>query len=205
MAKNWLDLFIEQVGKGEWMDAVKGAFPTKLKPNDLFTPAMSNVFRAFTLLKPSKVKYLVIGLDPYPNRDPKTLKDFATGVAFLVPEGVKQPTSLMNLRKGLFPADEPNLEKWSQDKGVLLINAALTIRREGKSGEHLADWKKFTVAVIRCVREKNPKAEIIALGVDAADVAKEALINCCIHPAAMNRDQNAYKAFWKAHGPLCEK
>ena len=176
---------------------LKGLFPYKFGPNSGLVPTNDEkgkyrFFRAFELVKPDAVNYLVIGQDPYP--DPHK----ATGVAFLVPEGVDDPTSLGNLRNRLFPAGVSDLEEWAHKEGVLLINAALTFESREKAKEHLAEWSKFIEAVIRCVREKKPDVEIIALGVAAADVAKKALIICNCHPAARGMSQK----MWKKCGPL---
>lgn len=203
----WEQLFKEQVGDSSaWLEVVQenSLFPPDIDPDTYdYTPARGNVFKAFAMLEPNKVKYLVIGQDPYPD------ESLATGVAFLVPRG-RQSTSLKKLKGKLFPDDEgADLEKWASDAGVLLINAALTTPKgEKAAGGHLNDWKEFTMAVIRCARRYSPNAEIIALGVPAGEVAKQAVISCCNHPAYVPKNQAEkakFDSFWETHGPLRAK
>ncbi len=209
----WLNEFLEATKGTEWatkLTAFLGSeeqlrllFPTDIEPEGSFTPTKGDdgkrrVFEAFRLLSPIDVEYLVIGLDPYPD------EKLATGVAFLVPEDSGKPTppSLKHLTECLFPKNEPNLVKWSQDNGVLLINAALTFPIGGKiSGAHLPDWTEFTKAIIRFLKMTKPDIEIIALGKDAANVAKEALIRCCIHPAARGLSKDRFREDWGDYGP----
>lgn len=58
-------------------------FPSDLDPDaGDYSPCADRVFKAFTVLKPSAVKYLVIGKDPYSH-----VSGNATGLAFLIPDG----------------------------------------------------------------------------------------------------------------------
>ena len=200
MAENWESLFVSQVGEGEWLDAVRSFFPKHIVPNNIYSPAMGDVFRAFTLLKPSQVKYVVIGLDPYP------YKKLATGVAFLVPKDNENepPQSLKFLMGTLFPNEEGvDLEQWATDKGVLLINAALTIPEGAtKSGEDLKAWKEFTKAVVRFLRKQKPDMDIIVFGQKAAKVAvTEASVRYCMHPAARGLSRDKFAELWGDYGP----
>lgn len=197
----WKELFKVQVGDSSaWLEVVQenSLFPPDIDPDTCdYTPARGNVFKAFAMLEPNKVKYLVIGQDPYPD------ESLATGVAFLVPKN-QTSESLERLRGTLFPPmeEESNLEQWSEDNGVLLINAALTFPKAGKSGDHLRYWRGFTRAVIRLLKKKRPEIEIIALGQKAANIAvTEALIKFCIHPTKRGVGRDEFKELWGSYGP----
>lgn len=199
----WATKLQEFLGSEEQL---RSLFPKRFGPGGDFSPKPDSknqcrVFRAFELVEPSKVQCLVIGLDPYPYAS-----GYATGVAFLVPKDTDPPNSLKLLTGTLFPPGTPDLERWSRDNGMLLINAALTISKDGEAGGQLADWKKFTKAIIRFLRKEKPKIEILAFGERAAKIAVgEALIKFCIHPAKRGVGEKGFRDIWGNYNPLREK
>jgi uracil-DNA glycosylase len=111
--------------------------------------APARPFRAFELVEPAAVRLVLIGQDPYP------LPGDATGLAFHCERGV--PASMRNVYRALEQAlpgfSRPataNLEPWAR-QGVLLLNAALTVRIGKKmAGTHLAfGWQAWTGGVLR--------------------------------------------------------
>ena len=188
--KAWCKLFKDQTRETGWaavLETEPGTskfeqlFPTEFGPeNANLVPTKDEkgyhrFFKAFELLEPGEVKYLVIGQDPYPN------KNLATGVAFLVPNTstTAQRKSLDNLilMGKLFPAGkEPeDLVEWSKVNHMLLINAALTFETPEKRRKHLAEWKKFSIAVIRCILWANRNVVLCAVGRSAERVLLMAL------------------------------
>lgn len=168
----WVNNLVEKYGESGFAEL----FPTEFGPEPCsYSPETGKVFAAFKMLEPGEVKYLVIGQDPYPNRN------LATGVAFLVPNTstTAQRKSLDNLilMGKLFPAGkEPeDLVEWSKVNHMLLINAALTFERPEKRREHLAEWKKFSIAVIRCILSANRNVVLCAVGRSAERVLLMAL------------------------------
>ena len=127
-------------------------------PGRIF-PAANEIFRAFDLCPPSKVKVVILGQDPYPT------KGHAHGLCFSVDEKVKPlPKSLINIFKELesdlsiqVPANG-DLSNWAQ-QGVLLINTVLTVR-EGLPDSHSGKgWEKFTDAAIQHLA--NSRSELV--------------------------------------------
>jgi uracil DNA glycosylase len=179
-------------------EKLKGLFPSRFGPDSAdLVPTKDEkgnhrFFRAFELLEPGQVKCLVIGQDPYPD------ESLATGVAFLVPPGSKsQSLDILLEKDGLFPKEHENdLLAWSIKKGVLLINAALTFSKDRSLKNRLDGWEGFIKAVIRLLREIKPDLEIIAFGKHAGDVAKRAVITCCIHPTARGMTKEKFKESW---------
>ena len=114
-------------------------------------PAAQDIFRAFKLCPPNKVRVIILGQDPYHNGS-------AVGLAFANREGDKMSPSLRVINKELTHSYStefslnPNLEYWA-DQGVLLLNTALTVV-EGKAGSHLAIWEPFIKDVLEILTEK---------------------------------------------------
>ena len=61
--------------------------------NSTIYPPKELIFNAFNLCKPSNLKVIIIGQDPYHNAGE------AMGLAFSVPSGIKIPPSLKNIFK----------------------------------------------------------------------------------------------------------
>lgn len=113
-------------------------------------PPAAAVYRALELTRPGSVRVLLLGQDPYPGPGQ------AHGLCFSVPPGVTPPASLRNLYRelesdvGVTPPAHGSLEAWAR-RGVLLLNAVLTVRA-GEPGSHRGrGWERFTDAVIRRV------------------------------------------------------
>ena len=90
----------------------------------------------------------------------------AEGLAFSVPSGVAAPPSLRNIFKELqadlgvpFP-ENGNLIAWAQ-QGVLLLNAALTVRANEPASHSKIGWIDFTDEVIKII--SNQKKEVVFL------------------------------------------
>ncbi len=110
--------------------------------------------RALELTALDEVKVVILGQDPYHGEGQ------AHGLAFSVPEGVKVPPSLANIRKelqsdlGLQPGNHGNLESWAR-QGVLLLNNALTVE-DGRAGSHqMMGWEVITDAVVAAVAARD--------------------------------------------------
>lgn len=113
--------------------------------------APARPFRAFELVQPQDVRLVLIGQDPYP------LPGDATGLAFHCRNGV--PASMRNVYAALEQAvpgfrrpKSADLEPWA-GQGVLLLNAALTVRiGKGMAGTHLKfGWQQWTGGVLHAL------------------------------------------------------
>ena len=106
------------------------------------------IFRAFELCPYDAVKVVILGQDPY-HGDGQ-----AHGLCFSVPEKVDVPPSLANIYKeiandiGSAAPTRGNLEEWAK-KGVLLLNATLTVRAHNAGSHQGKGWEEFTNAVIK--------------------------------------------------------
>ena len=107
----------------------------------------SGIYQALKMTPYDKVKVLIIGQDPYPN------KEDAHGLAFSKLSG-KIPASLKNIFEKILEDtgvknSSGNLSPWAE-QGVLLLNRALTFSKE----ESLATRNKFWLPVINIIINK---------------------------------------------------
>jgi uracil-DNA glycosylase len=110
-------------------------------------PPGPQIFNAFNRTPFEAVRVVILGQDPYHGPGQ------AHGLSFSVPDGVPPPPSLQNIFKeierdlGLPRPASGNLTPWS-DRGVLLLNAVLTVET-GKAGSHQGKgWEAFTDTAI---------------------------------------------------------
>ena len=110
------------------------------------------IFNAFNRTPFEAVRVVILGQDPYHGPGQ------AHGLSFSVPDGVPPPPSLQNIFKeierdlGLPRPATGNLTPWS-DRGVLLLNAVLTVET-GKAGSHQGKgWEAFTDTAIGALSE----------------------------------------------------
>lgn len=150
------------------------------KVNGEIYPPIFQVFRAFYLLPPEKVKVVIIGQDCYHN------KNQANGLAFAVSTGVTPPPSLRRIcekvRQEGYAVKSTDISKWVK-RGVLLINSALTVEHKNP-GSHLKLWEPFTQKLMQYLYELNPV--FILWGNFAKNLAKDAKHQVVgIHPSPL--------------------
>jgi uracil-DNA glycosylase len=121
---------------------------TEKMTGETIYPPGSLIFNAFNKTPFDAVKVVILGQDPYHNPGQ------AHGLSFSVPDGVAPPPSLLNMYKeiaadiGLKLPRQGNLEKWAE-RGVLLLNAVLTVRANEPASHSKIGWMVFTDAVIK--------------------------------------------------------
>jgi uracil-DNA glycosylase len=110
-------------------------------------PPGRQIFAAFDATPFDRVEVVILGQDPYHGYGQ------AHGLCFSVLPGVPVPPSLLNIYKeieddlGIRRPDHGCLLPWAQ-RGVLLLNAVLTVE-EGRAGAHQGKgWEGFTDHVI---------------------------------------------------------
>ncbi|HEY5804230.1 MAG TPA: uracil-DNA glycosylase [Lysobacter sp.] len=110
-------------------------------------PPGPNIFAAFDATPFDDAKVVVLGQDPYHGHGQ------AHGLCFSVLPGVPVPPSLLNIFKeierdlGVARPDHGCLLPWAR-RGVLLLNAVLTVE-EGRAGAHQGKgWEGFTDHVV---------------------------------------------------------
>ena len=152
-------------------------------------PPEDEVFTALRLTPPGAVRALILGQDPYPGPGQ------AHGLAFSVRPGTPIPASLRNIFKeleadvGVPRPDHGSLVAWAE-RGVLLLNAVLTVRAGEPNSHRNRGWERFTDAVIRGVSEKEERVAFVLWGAYAqkkaplVDAARHAII-AGVHPSPL--------------------
>jgi uracil-DNA glycosylase len=119
-------------------------------------PPASDVFRALELTPLRSVRVLLLGQDPYHGPGQ------AEGLCFSVRRGVAPPASLRNIFRelqsdvGVPPPPHGSLASWAE-RGVLLLNAVLTVRAGEPNSHQGRGWELFTDAVIRRVAARRTR------------------------------------------------
>lgn len=113
-------------------------------------PESRHCFNALNSTPLDQVAVVVLGQDPYHGPGQ------AHGLCFSVRPGVATPPSLVNIFKeieddlGLARPDHGCLQPWAE-RGVLLLNAVLTVE-QGNAGAHQGKgWEGFTDKVIETI------------------------------------------------------
>ncbi|KFN49871.1 uracil-DNA glycosylase [Arenimonas composti] len=118
-------------------------------------PPGPRIFAALDATPFDEVKVVILGQDPYHGPGQ------AHGLCFSVAPGLPVPPSLQNIYKeiqadlGIPPPDHGCLLPWAR-RGVLLLNAVLTVE-DGQPGAHQGKgWEGFTDAVVEALdRERE--------------------------------------------------
>ncbi|CRG95669.1 uracil-DNA glycosylase, putative [Plasmodium gallinaceum] len=114
-------------------------------------PPEQLVFNAFLKTPLSKIKVVIVGQDPYHQ------KNQAMGLSFSVPFGIKIPPSLKNILKEIKQkSNHGNLISWSE-QGVFLLNTSLTVEENKPASHKNYGWETFTDKVINIINQKKEK------------------------------------------------
>ncbi len=168
---------------------------TEIASGSIIYPPSNLIFNAFWQTPFNKVKVIILGQDPYHNPGQ------AHGLSFSVPAGTPLPPSLQNIYKeiadnmGGTPPASGDLTHWA-NQGVLLLNAALTVRQNEPASHAKIGWTEFTDAVITTLSEQREGLIFLLWGKFAQD--KQQLIDETRHvvlKAAHPSPLSAYKGF----------
>ena len=137
---------------GDWfhredMQALSAFLGERRRAGARVFPPAPDMFAAFDATPFDDVRVVVLGQDPYHGAGQ------AHGLCFSVRPGVRVPPSLDNIFKeiqrdlGIARPDHGCLLPWAR-RGVLLLNAVLTVD-EGRAGSHQGrGWEGFTDHVV---------------------------------------------------------
>ncbi|OZB61637.1 MAG: uracil-DNA glycosylase [Lysobacterales bacterium 14-68-21] len=132
------------------MQALAAFLRAEKRAGKVIYPPGPEIFAAFDHTPFDAVRVVILGQDPYHGPGQ------AHGLCFSVRPGVRIPPSLDNIFKeisrdlGLPRPDHGCLTPWA-DRGVLLLNAVLTVE-QGLAGSHQGKgWEGFTDAAIEAL------------------------------------------------------
>lgn len=150
---SWKERIGDYLGRPD-MQALSAFLRTEKHAGKVIYPPGPEIFAAFDHTPFDAVRVVILGQDPYhgPNQ--------AHGLCFSVRPGVQTPPSLQNIFKeinrdlGIAPPDHGCLTPWA-DRGVLLLNATLTVQ-QGMAGSHQGKgWEGFTDAAIDALNRER--------------------------------------------------
>lgn len=133
-------------------------------------PAQSNVFKAFEVCPYDKLKVVMLGQDPYPQ------KGVATGILFGNKEGTRDEDlspSLQIIKEAVINFEiphnciifDPTLESWAK-QGILMINSALTVEMN-KIDSHVMLWRPFIASLLKKLSENETGIIYVLFGKQA--------------------------------------
>lgn len=171
--ESWKAVLKNEFNKPYFLEAVTFIKTERALGRTIYPPG-SLIFNAFDTTPFDKVKVVLLGQDPYHG------KGQAHGLSFSVPNGIKPPPSLINIFKELnsdigipIPA-HGNLTHWAE-KGVLLLNACLTVRENEPLSHSKIGWTAFTDVVIEKISSLKEHVVFLLWGKYAQE--KQALID----------------------------
>ena len=134
-------------------------------------PPQGELFAAFRLTPPERVRAVILGQDPY--HEPGQ----AHGLAFSVRAGVKLPPSLRNIFHelesdcGVPPRESGDLTGWAE-QGVFLLNTVLSVE-SGRANSHANyGWQTFTDAVTARLRSLPQPVAFVLSGRAGAEKSR---------------------------------
>lgn len=192
---NEWDSLLSNEFQREYYQKLRRILVSEYKTQTIYPP-MNDIFNALKYTSYSDVKAVIIGQDPYHGEGQ------AHGLCFSVKKGVMPPPSLKNIFKeiqaelGISPPDHGELTKWAKS-GVLLLNAALTVRA-GQANSHKGiGWEILTDKVIELLNQRETPIVFFLWGSNAKQ--KGALITNPIHKiltSAHPSPLSAYNGFF---------
>jgi uracil-DNA glycosylase len=208
--EGWKNILKNEFSKSYFQNAVTSIKVEKSQGKTIYPPGPL-IFNAFDKTPFDKVKVVLLGQDPYHGYGQ------AHGLSFSVPDGVTPPPSLINIFKELnsdigmpVPATG-NLTKWAT-RGVLLLNAALTVRANEPASHAKIGWMEFTNVVISKISEEKEEVVFLLWGRFAQE--KQVLIDetkhyvlKAAHPSPFSADKGFFgcKHFSKTNDYLMKK
>lgn len=136
------------------MQALSGFLREEKHRGKVIYPPGAEIFAAFEHTPFDKVRVVILGQDPYHGPGQ------AHGLCFSVRPGVPPPPSLQNIFKeiqrdlGVAPPGHGCLTPWA-DRGVLLLNAVLTVEQGNAASHQGKGWEGFTDAAIDALNRER--------------------------------------------------
>ena len=194
--QGWKQVLKEEFNKPYFGEIVRMLKTEKQAGRTIYPPG-PQIFNAFNSTPFDKVKVVIIGQDPYHGPGQ------AQGLCFSVAPGIKPPPSLVNIFKEIrsdlgiqISGKSGDLSGWAR-QGVLLLNAALTVRAGDPNSHSTIGWTQFTDAVIKLLSEKKSNIVFLLWGKFAQE--KQAIINAkknyvltAAHPSPFSADKGFF-------------
>lgn len=203
--EGWEEAFESKTSIHE-LEIIKKKLIHEWRKGNIIFPLEPDIFDAFKHCKPSEVKVVIIGQDPYPQMDSKLGVPIANGKSFSLRHGGDDTGSLTNIFTEIkrtfpgIPLEHGDLTSWAK-QGVLLLNSQLTVVKDDP-GSHtkLKVWDYWTSYIIKWICDNCPgvifllwgaKALSFTLG-DMPAIGKKIFKLTCGHPSNKNTSSAAF-------------
>lgn len=188
--ESWKNVLKAEFSKS-YFENIVAFLKTEKAQGKIIYPPGSLIFNAFEKTPFNKLKVLLLGQDPYHGQGQ------AMGLSFSVPKGIRQPPSLINIFKELHDdvgtpiPTTGDLTPWAE-QGVMLLNAALTVRAGEPNSHAKTGWHQFTDAVIKKVSDEKEGIVFLLWGAFAHQ--KQELIDQSKHHVLKAAHPSPYSA-----------
>ena len=208
--ESWKALLQEEFDKPYFAELI--AFVKNEYAQTRIFPPGKLIFNAFNHCTVDNTKVVILGQDPYHGPGQ------AHGLCFSVQPGVQPPPSLQNIFKelqsdlGIVPPKDGTLTKWAE-RGVLMLNTTLTVRRGQANSHKNLGWTTFTDHIIEKLNEHEQPIVFLLWGGNARSkkkliTAPQHLVLESVHPSPLSAYNGFFgckhfskcNAFLEAHG-----
>lgn len=154
------------------MQALRAFLVAEARAGKTIYPPADQIFAALDATPFDAVKVVILGQDPYHGPGQ------AHGLCFSVRPGVPPPPSLQNIYAelesdlGIARPDHGCLLPWAR-RGVLLLNAVLTVERGLAGSHHGKGWEPFTDAVVDHLNREREGLVFLLWGAPAQAKARQ--------------------------------
>ena len=190
MHESWLAVLGDELEQ-PYMTDLRSFLVAEVEAGRRFYPPADRVFNALSLTPFDDVRVVILGQDPYHGAGQ------AMGLCFSVPAGIRPPPSLQNIHAelesdlGLARPATGDLTPWAE-RGVLLLNAVLTVS-PGKPGSHAGKgWERFTDRAIAALSENREGVVFLLWGRHAQQ--KGAVVDASRHHVLTAAHPSPYSA-----------
>jgi len=179
----WLSSYQKFI-ESEEMDKIYAFLKQESGKGKVICPKSVNTFKSLELCDKSKLKAVIVLMDPYPTMKDKIM--VSDGVPMSCKNTGVIQSSLSMWYHGIehnygFNPDmdiSPDIDYLLKEEHVLLINSALSVELN-KSGSHAQVWQPFMKELFRILNEEHRGLPIVLCGTAAQKYEKE--INPLLH------------------------
>ena len=160
----------------------------------IILPNKKDVFNAFIYCPPSRLRVIMLGQDPYPQKGIATGLAFANNISNISPslKVLRDTINEYAKSKGDFmPIIDNSLISWA-NQGILLLNSALTVE-EGKPNSHSLLWRPFIKDFLRDISLTRPDIIYVFFGKEAQSFIPY-LSNFLYNPIVLKENHPSYYA-----------
>lgn len=161
IGNDWDELLAEEWQK-PYYRTLRKLLLTEYQRYTVYPPAQ-DIFTALRYVSYARCRVVILGQDPY--HEPRQ----ANGLAFSVHGGVPIPPSLRNIFQelendlGITPPNHGDLTVWAK-RGVLLLNATLTVRAHQANSHEAIGWRVLTDRIISLLGKREKPLAFVLWG-----------------------------------------